>query len=320
MLCQITKVKGSFIIRYGIFTLFKLTKQFAETPNGIKGFSIKDFSDTKISFCLVDFSQYLKILTDNIAKNFTMDCNQIIFLTSGEVRHKVDFNTFYYSAKNIFTVFCNQVQDISASPDAQGFVIIYTNEFIEHSLLDIQIIENFAIFENLNVNKHLILDDSSYNALLGLSEQIKFEISYTSNFARSEMLNILLRSFFLQIERIKEQYPNKKSSNIDYLTFLKLRNLIEENFYKERNVSFYADSLFVTPKKINSLSKIYLGIPIKLALELRAILEIKRLLIYSNSSLKEIGANMGFKEPTNFNKFFKKIAKQTPNEFRYSNN
>ena len=71
---------------------------------------------------------------------------------------------------------------------------------------------------------------------------------------------------------------------------------------------------------VNSLTKKFLGIPIKLALELRAILEIKRLLIYSNSSLKEIGANMGFKEPTNFNKFFKKIAKQTPNEFRYSNN
>ena len=249
-----------------------------------------------------------------------MDCNQIILLSNGEVRHRVDFKTYYYSSQNIFTTAYGQIQEISVSSNTNGFVIFYTNEFIEHSLLDIQIIENFAIFENLNVNKQIILADSAYNTILKLVEQIKFESSNLSSFASSEMLNILLRTLFLQLERIKEKYPDKKSSNIDYITFLKLRNLIEQNFYKERNVTFYADKLFITPKKVNSLTKKFLGIPIKLALELRAILEIKRLLIYSNSSLKEIGANMGFKEPTNFNKFFKKIAKQTPNEFRYSNN
>jgi len=297
-----------------------LTKQLSKNQDGLKCFSIKDFSDCKINFCLIDFAEYIRIINEKSAKNFTMDCNQIILLSNGEVRHRVDFKTYYYSSQNIFTTAYGQIQEISVSSNTNGFVIFYTNEFIEHSLLDIQIIENFAIFENLNVNKQIILADSAYNTILKLVEQIKFESSNLSSFASSEMLNILLRTLFLQLERIKEKYPDKKSSNIDYITFLKLRNLIEQNFYKERNVTFYADKLFITPKKVNSLTKKFLGIPIKLALELRAILEIKRLLIYSNSSLKEIGANMGFKEPTNFNKFFKKIAKQTPNEFRYSNN
>ena len=48
----------------------------------------------------------------------------------------------------------------------------------------------------------------------------------------------------------------------------------------------------------------------------RVVLEAKRLLLYSDSSVKEISHELGFDEPTNFIKYFRKHVAQTPNTFR----
>jgi len=48
----------------------------------------------------------------------------------------------------------------------------------------------------------------------------------------------------------------------------------------------------------------------------RILLEAKRLLVYGNKSIKEIAFQLGFEEPTNFIKYFRKHIDKTPMEFR----
>ena len=48
-------------------------------------------------------------------------------------------------------------------------------------------------------------------------------------------------------------------------------------------------------------------------------LEAKRILAHTTESVKEIGYDLGFDEPTNFIKYFKKHSKFTPTEFREQN-
>jgi len=40
------------------------------------------------------------------------------------------------------------------------------------------------------------------------------------------------------------------------------------------------------------------------------------LLVYTNNSIKQIGFDLGFEEPTNFIKYFRKHEGKTPIEFR----
>ena len=47
-------------------------------------------------------------------------------------------------------------------------------------------------------------------------------------------------------------------------------------------------------------------------------LEAKRLLCHTNISIKEIGYAIGFDEPTNFIKYFRKHTGKTPIDFRGS--
>jgi AraC-like DNA-binding protein len=51
----------------------------------------------------------------------------------------------------------------------------------------------------------------------------------------------------------------------------------------------------------------------------RTIMQIKRLLISTDHSIKEIAYTAGFSDPTNFFKYFKKFTDMSPEEFRQAN-
>ncbi len=133
----------------------------------------------------------------------------------------------------------------------------------------------------------------------------------------SALLRKLLYSFMLLAER--EQLKKGKNTrfqgmNFDYL--LNFNNLLEIHFKKEKGISFYADKLFVSAKVLTNTTQLMLGKTPKQLIDERVLLEAKRLLVHSNNSVKTIGFNLGFDEPTNFNKFFKKHSGQTPAAFR----
>lgn len=54
----------------------------------------------------------------------------------------------------------------------------------------------------------------------------------------------------------------------------------------------------------------------KAYLDHRRLLEIKRYLVYSERSVEEIAYALGFDEPTNLNKFFRKHSGMSSLEFR----
>jgi len=72
----------------------------------------------------------------------------------------------------------------------------------------------------------------------------------------------------------------------------------------------------VSERKLNKSTQFVLGKSPKEIIDERVILEAKRLLAHTANSIKEVGFELGFDEPTNFIKFFKKHVEKTPIEFR----
>jgi len=105
-----------------------------------------------------------------------------------------------------------------------------------------------------------------------------------------------------------EEFENKDSIQAEML-------LVETHFRKEHQVSFYADQLFKSAKTLSNTFNTLSTSPL-LIIHNRIILETKRLLMYSELSLKEIAIELGFSETSNLSKLFKKKVGESPATFK----
>ncbi|CDH99990.1 helix-turn-helix domain-containing protein [Glaesserella parasuis] len=71
-------------------------------------------------------------------------------------------------------------------------------------------------------------------------------------------------------------------------------------------------------KTLGSTCLAHTGLPAKMVINQRLLLEAKRLLVHTQKSVKHIALQLGFEEATYFNKFFKKYERCTPKGFRES--
>jgi len=91
---------------------------------------------------------------------------------------------------------------------------------------------------------------------------------------------------------------------------------LEKRFKKYRSINRYASELSIPVNRLNKASFQTIGKSPKQLIDERILLEAKRLLAHSTLSIKEIAFELGFDEPTNFIKYFRKHNHITPAEFR----
>jgi len=86
-------------------------------------------------------------------------------------------------------------------------------------------------------------------------------------------------------------------------------------FRTEHSVSFYADKLYKAAKTLsNNFSKLNTS-PLQIIHD-RIIIEVKRLLIYTDKTTKEIAYEVGFEDASHLSRLFKKHTTLSPSNFR----
>jgi len=135
---------------------------------------------------------------------------------------------------------------------------------------------------------------------------------------QGEMLRMLLKRLIILCTRYgKEQHFQSEQLHSDEYDLVRQFNLsLESNFRHLHQVQDYARLLSKSPKTLsNVFSTLNVPSPIQL-IQNRLCLEAKRLLIYSDKSIKEIAFELGFSDPGQFSKYFKKAIGKSPSEFR----
>ena len=100
--------------------------------------------------------------------------------------------------------------------------------------------------------------------------------------------------------------------------FKKFNSLIEQNIAKSRSADFYANELAITYKHLNLICKELVNKTAKNVIDDFLILKAKRNLINTTMKSNELAFKLGFEDPTNFTKYFKKHTGLTPKEFTKS--
>jgi AraC-like DNA-binding protein len=91
---------------------------------------------------------------------------------------------------------------------------------------------------------------------------------------------------------------------------------VEEHFQKRHAVAGYAKLLGCSEKSLGRAVQTIAAITAKEFLSQRIALEAKRLLVHTSLPVSVIGDRLGFDEPTNFVKFFRREVQKSPGEFR----
>lgn len=98
--------------------------------------------------------------------------------------------------------------------------------------------------------------------------------------------------------------------------FEQFRALLETIYSGWHPIGLYADALGCTQKSLNPATQEAMGLNTKDCIAQRLSLEAKRLLAHTDRPIYLIAEGLGYGEATNFLKFFRKHAGQSPARFR----
>lgn len=161
--------------------------------------------------------------------------------------------------------------------------------------------------------------DSFFNEFFKI---LQLRYDDTEHLCRREIIMNILRTFFLDIySKIKineslSQYNRSRKTQL----MEQFCELVIKNFNRSREVSFYADKLFITPKYLSIILK-EMDMHNRSAKEWiddHTVTEIKLMLKTTNLSILEIANSMNFPSLSFFCKYFKCRAGITPKEYRKS--
>ncbi|MFA6457744.1 MAG: helix-turn-helix domain-containing protein, partial [Bacteroidota bacterium] len=198
----------------------------------------------------------------------------------------------------------------------KGRVLIFTDEFFCITEEDRIFLRNSILFNDM-VGITTIRSGKKESLFSAHANQIDNELHSIVDTNQHHIVKNLLHNLLLHAERKKREQGYvelKKGADLDYTRLFK--DLLDKNFAQKKNVSAFAELLHVSEKRLNHATSVVLGKTPKQMIDERVLLEAKRLLTHTSNTIKEIAFSIGFDEPTNFIKYFRKHTSHTPVEFR----
>lgn len=163
------------------------------------------------------------------------------------------------------------------------------------------------------------LDDQAQQKLRLLSDVFVEEFKTADNI-QNEILLVLLKRLIIYVTRLARlgYVPTKKLQDERFHIIRKFNLLVEANFKSEHSVSFYAQQLCKSPKTLSNLFALFKQRPPSQIIQDRIIVEARRLICYTDKSIKHITFELGFEDVSYFSNFFKKNTGMSPSECRNS--
>jgi AraC-like DNA-binding protein len=246
------------------------------------------------------------------------DFYSIFWIESGEAIHATEFVEYSLTADTILFVPPGLKHRMYIDKSVGGTYMLFNEEFIQFNRLNIQPLKNYRLFNNPEFKSLITVSSDQKEKLENITTLIFNELKSRDEYSQEIVLN-LLHLFLLESRRIfdlQNLAPKETVETTPDNTIIKFKQLIEENFAKEKNVSLYAEMLNMNPSCLNELSKRVTGITAGELIRNRVIEETKKLLYSSRMSGKEIAYELGFDDPAYFSRFFKKYTGTTLKEFR----
>ena len=241
----------------------------------------------------------------------------VIWSNKATGKHIIDFKEYEIKPNDIFFVSPHQVHQVITNKKPSGFVILFTSEFLQRNSISNDFISNLKLFKSSDETPPLTLSEEMSETLnLFTNKMMSAFISRKEMYL--EVIGSYLKLFLIECNG---HCSLKPSTNTQYFEVSKnivknFKEIVEINFNSWHQVQQYAEKLNVTPNYLNEVIKSNLNISAKDFIKNRQILEAKRMIVFTEKSIKEIGFELGFEDPSHFSKFFKTNVGKSLQDFK----
>lgn len=239
----------------------------------------------------------------------------IILATAGKGTHSINYREYSYKKGTVFTLRQDNIHKFYHSR-AKGKVLVFTEDFIIHYADKVETLRSFQLFNEMLGTPKLQLGQQQFVEIEKITQQIEREFSTSDDEFSIRIIRSLLQVLILKLIRIKSGENNHSTEERHHLNFIRLQELVQQEWVEHKKVNHYALQMNVTTKTLNNITQRVIGKSAKSFIDEIVTLQIKRLLINSPLSFKEVAYKAGFSDPTNFFKYFRKQTGLSPSQFK----
>lgn len=239
-----------------------------------------------------------------------------LIIMSGEATIAVDTRN-YEVGRNMIVILSphSVVKTLKCSANASAYVLSFSKSFVDNVQIDIS--TSLPVYMRFGKNPCLQVSQRDVDEIRQVFQLIKTMIQSDKEQYRNEIIRSLFVSAFYIITDL-----NQRGISTEYrqgrceILFEQFMELLGRYNKQERNVSFYARLMNITPKYLSSVVKEVSGKTAARWIDESVILEAKTLLKYSGMSIQEIAYHLNFSTQSFFGKYFKQHTGISPSRFK----
>lgn len=261
----------------------------------IERFSVKDLSDF-----------------DEPIPSHRHDRHSFFQIEKGTVSIEIDFQQYEIEPCSILYMHPDQVHRILTFKNVTVSSLAINNENIHPEYL--------TLLEGITPAKPLLLSKEIFSIIaetvllcMKLQERKSDKLYHPLLRDGCNVLIALITSQYLQQPKATD-----RSSQSGIVT-RNFREILERNYISAKRPAAYAQMLHISTSYLNECVKSTSGHSVSHHIQERIVLEAKRLLHYSDLSVKEIAAALGYDDYAYFSRLFTKVTNMTALAFRNKN-
>lgn len=237
----------------------------------------------------------------------------LFIITEGSLTIGIEFETYTAYEGQILILSNSRRHSIHENQGAKGYIIMFTEGFTcEYFNEENDLVK--TMFKDSHMSPLIKSSDLYLGVMESLIDTLITVYSHKSPIIDNQVISRAfkpLAQLIVNIQNSDDTYDYRKNH-----LFVEFVELVEAYVQYKHGVDDYAEMMHVSTKTINQVTRKGVGMSAKSYIISQLIQKIKVKLSFQRQSIHEIAIEMGFTEPSNMTRLFKKNEGMTPKDFR----
>ena len=241
--------------------------------------------------------------------------NQIVWFRAGTGVHLVDFVEHSYGPQTLVYIPHGAVHAFRKDDELEG-ALLHFDDVMAMGSSDGQSLPGILRSLALSSRHSRTLSAAQAWLLESSIEMLASELRAQDTFGKSTAIEAALRLLLVRVCRQFQETTEPRPT--EYKRYLEFLGLVERHYSEGLSIQEYATQLGVSSKTLSRSVHDAASCSPKDVISERLILEMKRLLVHTDLSVKEIAGRLRINDASYLTRFFRKQAGVAPSAFRAS--